>query len=202
MKLLRRAPYNREVVFFDRLRVPYAPAYGWRSRGRDVLAAAAGRTPSQGRGWPSGDDVDPDYCESCGGPCRDESDWVDDDEQPDADEQAGVLSGDAVDAPAVLEGDAAVGSSCCASEIYWCPRVGRMECPTHGGFDTCCDHPERHTPLLGFEPQAFALLKWWRENCQEVHHGSGVEAGVADRVHGLDDGAGVALASPAAEVGE
>lgn len=68
-------------------------------------------------------------------------------------------------------------ASCCGTDIYWCPTAGRMECPAHSGFDVCCERPERHTPLAQFEPQATALLKWWKENRQvealaEAEHGS------------------------------
>lgn len=63
--------------------------------------------------------------------------------------------------------DEPVLPTCCGSEIYWCPSVGEFECPTHGGFNTCCERPERHTPLPRFEVQAKALLKWWRENREE-----------------------------------
>lgn len=27
---------------------------------------------------------------------------------------------------------------------YWCPTAGEYESPCHGGFDTCCSHPELH----------------------------------------------------------
>lgn len=57
-------------------------------------------------------------------------------------------------------------ASCCGTDIYWCPTAGRMECPAHSGFDVCCERPERHTPLAQFEPQATALLKWWKETRQ------------------------------------
>lgn len=57
--------------------------------------------------------------------------------------------------------------NCCGSAIYWCPQVAEFECPTHGGFNTCCEHPERHTPLARFEVQAKAIMKWWRENREQ-----------------------------------
>lgn len=60
-------------------------------------------------------------------------------------------------------------AECCGSDIYWCPRAGRFECPTHGGHDVCCDRPERHTPLDRFEVQAKALLRWWQEERQSEH---------------------------------
>jgi hypothetical protein len=43
MKFVRRAPYNRELIVLNRVRVPYAPAYGWRSFGHEILASTAGR---------------------------------------------------------------------------------------------------------------------------------------------------------------
>lgn len=74
--------------------------------------------------------------------------------------------------PRVWVDDSSAGGaalpSCCGSDIYWCPRAAKFECPIHGGFNTCCDQPERHTPLTRFETQANALLKWWREN-REPH---------------------------------
>jgi hypothetical protein len=35
----------------------------------------------------------------------------------------------------------------CCSKPYWCPTVDEIECPTHGGFSTCCHAPELHEPL-------------------------------------------------------
>jgi len=29
---------------------------------------------------------------------------------------------------------------CCS--LYICPTSKEWECPTHGGFDVCCDHPD------------------------------------------------------------
>ena len=29
---IRRAPYTRHIIFYDRWRVPYAPPYGWQRR--------------------------------------------------------------------------------------------------------------------------------------------------------------------------
>lgn len=55
MRVVRLAQYNPEVIFFDRWRVQYAPAFGWRGLLSDVLAAAANRTPSFGHRWPSGE---------------------------------------------------------------------------------------------------------------------------------------------------
>lgn len=52
--MIRRALYNREIVLFERWRILYSPAYGWRWRR-----------------WRPEDD--PSYCEICDGPCRDES---------------------------------------------------------------------------------------------------------------------------------
>lgn len=60
--------------------------------------------------------------------------------------------------------------SCCGADMFWCPRVGRMECPTHGGFKVCCDRPDRHTALVDFEPQAKAILKWWMDERHEALH--------------------------------
>lgn len=36
--MIRRAPYNYELIIFERWRVPYAPAYGWRHWLTDVIA--------------------------------------------------------------------------------------------------------------------------------------------------------------------
>ena len=39
MTLIRRAPYNHEVVIADRWRIPYAPAYGWGEYVRGIYKA-------------------------------------------------------------------------------------------------------------------------------------------------------------------
>jgi predicted house-cleaning noncanonical NTP pyrophosphatase (MazG superfamily) len=41
--MIRFAPYNRELVVFERWRIPYAPNYGWRYWWQDIR----GRPPSQ-----------------------------------------------------------------------------------------------------------------------------------------------------------
>lgn len=35
----------------------------------------------------------------------------------------------------------------CCDKVYWCPMVGAVECPDHGGFDVCCTRPDLHDPL-------------------------------------------------------
>lgn len=32
----------------------------------------------------------------------------------------------------------------CCDNVYWCPEGKEIECPQHGGFDVCCEHPESH----------------------------------------------------------
>lgn len=72
---------------------------------------------------------------------------------------------------------------CCGTGIYWCPTAGEFQCPTHGGHDTCCDHPERHTPLSRFGVQAEALLKWARERRSVVVPGTAENSKRALRAH-------------------
>lgn len=46
---------------------------------------------------------------------------------------------------------------------YLCPTSGNVECcPTHSGFDVCCDRPELHGPVDCICPPAGAdvLVKW------------------------------------------
>jgi hypothetical protein len=31
-------------------------------------------------------------------------------------------------------------------DVYYCPTAGENESAKHGGFDVCCDRPERHEP--------------------------------------------------------
>jgi len=31
---------------------------------------------------------------------------------------------------------------CAGCPTYVCPTSGERECPIHGGFDVCCDHPQ------------------------------------------------------------
>lgn len=33
------------------------------------------------------------------------------------------------------------------TSLYFCPTVREVESATHGGFDTCCAHPELHVPM-------------------------------------------------------
>ena len=40
------------------------------------------------------------------------------------------------------------GFRCCDSG-YYCPAAGENECAVHGGFDVCCEHPERHEQRRG-----------------------------------------------------
>lgn len=51
MKLLRFAPYNRELVIFERWRVPYAPSYGWRRVMQDLFSEDAAPDRPE---WPVG----------------------------------------------------------------------------------------------------------------------------------------------------
>lgn len=37
-----------------------------------------------------------------------------------------------------------VGDDC---RLYFCPTSGHVECPTHGGFDVCCNRPDLHQPI-------------------------------------------------------
>ena len=30
----------------------------------------------------------------------------------------------------------------CCDKTYVCPESGERECPVHGGFKNCCDHPD------------------------------------------------------------
>lgn len=34
-----------------------------------------------------------------------------------------------------------VNARYCCGQGYICPSSGMVECPEHGGFDRCCDHP-------------------------------------------------------------
>lgn len=40
------------------------------------------------------------------------------------------------------------GTNRCCSQVYWCPTSGDWECAEHGGFDICCNWPDRHRPRL------------------------------------------------------
>lgn len=31
--------------------------------------------------------------------------------------------------------------------LYYCPTVGDVECPVHGGFDVCCNRLDLHQPI-------------------------------------------------------
>lgn len=42
---------------------------------------------------------------------------------------------------------AEVAQDCGCPDVYYCPSGGEVECPRHGGFDTCCAHPGAHRPL-------------------------------------------------------
>jgi len=44
--LIRRAPYNHEVVVADRWRIPYAPAYGWPEYVRGIYKAVVRTDPA------------------------------------------------------------------------------------------------------------------------------------------------------------
>lgn len=41
-----------------------------------------------------------------------------------------------------LVADVIDATGCCST--FWCPTVDAVECPTHGGFDVCCDRPDLH----------------------------------------------------------
>jgi hypothetical protein len=47
-----------------------------------------------------------------------------------------------------VSGQAPIEAACC--ELFWCPTVNEVECPTHGGFSVCCEHPELHIPVETF----------------------------------------------------
>ncbi|MFG2071731.1 NUDIX hydrolase [Nonomuraea maritima] len=36
---------------------------------------------------------------------------------------------------------------CHCPDIYYCARVGEVECPRHSGFDVCCDAIDQHIPI-------------------------------------------------------
>jgi hypothetical protein len=42
---------------------------------------------------------------------------------------------------------AGVVRDCRCPDQYFCPSAGEVECPRHGGFGTCCAHPDGHRPL-------------------------------------------------------
>jgi len=44
--IIRRAPYNREVIVVDRWRIPYAPAYGWPEYVRGIYKAVVRTDPA------------------------------------------------------------------------------------------------------------------------------------------------------------
>jgi hypothetical protein len=33
---------------------------------------------------------------------------------------------------------------CGCPDLYYCPQSHNIECPRHGGFDTCCARPDEH----------------------------------------------------------
>jgi hypothetical protein len=41
---------------------------------------------------------------------------------------------------------AVMDEDCGCPDVYYCPTTYETECPRHGGFDVCCDHPEVHIP--------------------------------------------------------
>jgi hypothetical protein len=41
---------------------------------------------------------------------------------------------------------ARVVDDCGCPDVYFCASSWDIECPRHGGFDTCCDAMERHVP--------------------------------------------------------
>lgn len=36
---------------------------------------------------------------------------------------------------------------CGCRDIYYCPSGDDLECPRHGGFDTCCARTDEHIPV-------------------------------------------------------
>lgn len=46
MTLIRRAPYNHEVIVAGRWRIPYAPAYGWTEYVRGIYKAVVRTDPA------------------------------------------------------------------------------------------------------------------------------------------------------------
>lgn len=167
MKAVRRAPYNPELIVWDRWRVPYAPAYGWRTRMRDVLASIAGRTPSAGQRWPSAADDEVERLDhevianhvwrirEAGHMVLAGIDW----ERP-----TGVTEQVPINRLADLKAaldrwDADMGRQpvepastpsphdCCGDALFWCPSTQNVECSIHGGFTRCCDMPELHRSI-------------------------------------------------------
>ncbi|MFB7359608.1 hypothetical protein [Streptomyces gardneri] len=41
------------------------------------------------------------------------------------------------------------------ASVYYCPTIGELESDCHGGFDTCCSHPDLHRVL---DPQRRYLV--------------------------------------------
>lgn len=45
-----------------------------------------------------------------------------------------------------------VKCDCGCPDIYFCPTInsgeGEIECPRHGGFDTCCSRPDLHVVVV------------------------------------------------------
>ncbi|WP_035956211.1 hypothetical protein [Parafrankia sp. EUN1f] len=37
---------------------------------------------------------------------------------------------------------------CGCPDLYYCAAGDDIECPCHGGFDTCCDRQDEHIPVL------------------------------------------------------
>jgi hypothetical protein len=40
-----------------------------------------------------------------------------------------------------------VSGDCGCADIYYCPASDAIECPRHGGFDTCCNRVAAHLPV-------------------------------------------------------
>jgi hypothetical protein len=77
-----------------------------------------------------------------------------------------------------------------APEVYYCPTVDEIEMRPGGGFDVCCDAPEKHRPVdLAALP---ALRRQWAEPLERLIYGwaqSNQKAGNSDAAEALFDAA-------------
>jgi hypothetical protein len=57
----------------------------------------------------------------------------------------------------------------CCPDVYLCLAgdLPEVECPRHGGFDVCCDQPDRH---VHHNPEAWhALMDRWEQHLLNLH---------------------------------